>query len=395
MNCGNGMTVTTFLAMLAAAVLTAGTAKAQNNPQPAKVYVKMDFWESPGSQSAEAWHFDPNNNGTWTQLSNNPTPPDARPRARFEIEDLFPAEWMADDHIWFLGVTDIEVVTGSPGNFAYVSNNASYTEMIDRMIFAVDPTTADIGAYDPCGTRIWPIATGSELTPYWLYPHTNRRGGYGMRVLKEGLLESTAWLWKNPADVEEADVYIEFTLLFDMVDYATEPADWHQPVVVSWISAGGGCGYDFCLSQGQATAVKVGTPFDVPDDTYTRIVVAVPHVIDHTAALQLYLKRNNQNTLLIDTSINNSNNHYTSHKCEPDGGLHAWHNHSSASAGHLPVGGLSQWHGSIVLNDIAYTDEVFAAASFNIPSHATSDPTDHRALYMVFWHGTPPQGGGN
>ncbi len=140
--------------------------------------------------------------------------------------------------------------------------------------------------------------------------------------------------------------------------------------------------------------MKVGTPFAEPDNQYTRIVVAVPHVLDHTATLRLYhLARDSQNTLLLDTSINNSNNHYTSHKCEPDGGTHAWHNHSSGSAGHLPVGGLSQWHGSIVLNDVYYTDEIFAAASFNIPSHTTSDPTDHRALYMVFWHGSG--GGGN
>ncbi len=31
--------------------------------EPAKVYVKMDFWDDPEDQSAEAWHFDPNNNG--------------------------------------------------------------------------------------------------------------------------------------------------------------------------------------------------------------------------------------------------------------------------------------------------------------------------------------------
>ncbi len=388
-----GWTVHCLLIIAAMAVLTAASAKAQPNPQEAKVYVKMDFWEGSGSQSAEAWHFDPNNNGQWTQLSNHPNPPDARPRARFEIEDLFLSSLMQDDWVWFLGVKDVKVVTGEPGNFTNVSLYPEYSELIDRMVFAVDPAAVDIGAHDPCGERIWPIATGSELTPYMLYEHPNRDGGYGMRMLKEGMLESTAWLWKNPADVEEADVYIEFTLVFDMKD---DPGfGWedyrHIKVKVSWISTAGGCGYTFCLAQGQETAVKIGTPFAEPG-WYSTIVVAVPHVIDHTATLQLYQRRNNQNTLLINTSIGNSNGHDTTHKCEPDGGLHAWHDHSSGSAGHLPVGGLSAWRGSIVLDDSPYQDSIFAAASFNIPSHTTADPTNHRALYMVFWH--PDQSGG-
>ncbi len=370
-------------------------AKAQHIPRTAKVYVKMDFWNAPASQSAEAWHFDPNNNGVWTQLSNDPTTPTAPPHAQFKIKDLFLSSLMQETHVWFLGVPDIQVVTGSPGNFTNVSGNAAYSEMIDRMIFAADPMTADIGSHDPCGNRVWPIATGSELTPYLLYPHVNRQGGYGMRMVKEGLLESTGWLWKNPDNVEQADVYIEFTLLFDMKDEQQIPAQRHQDVLVSWISAGGGCDYNFCIAQGQETAVKIGTPFAAPGDT-SKIVVAVPHVLDHTAALQLYWRRNSQNTLLIDTPINNSINHFTAHKCEPDGCDIAWHNHQNAAAGHLPVAGLSQVHAALSL-DGPGLDEIFAVASFNMPPHTSPNPapTNHRALYMVFWHGTIPQGGGN
>lgn len=51
-----------------------------------EVYVKMDYWLSPSQQSAEAWHFDPDNNNQWTQLPNDPI--QAIPRARFTIEDL-------------------------------------------------------------------------------------------------------------------------------------------------------------------------------------------------------------------------------------------------------------------------------------------------------------------
>jgi len=382
-------------AMLWVAFAIHSAAAQDYNIQEAKVYVKMDFWKAPNSQSAEAWHFDPNNNGVWTRLPNYPTTPTAPPHAQFKVKDLFRHDLMPDTHIWFVGVESIQVVEGTPPNFANVSGNPAYSEMIDRMIFAADPESTDVEVHDPCGERSWPIHTGSELTSYLLHPHPGWAGGYGMRMKKEGLLESTAWLWKNPAGVEESDVYIEFTLRFDMDDVPEPPLRSHRIVMVSWISAADGCGYNFCLAQGQETAVKVGTPFPVPNDSASTIVVAVPHVIDHTATLQLYHRRDEQNTLLLDTSINNSNNYHTAHKCEPDGGEIAWHNHTIAAAGHLPVGGLTAWRGVIHFGE-QVEDEIFAAASFNIPSHSspTPSPTNHRALYMVFWHGWIPQGGG-
>lgn len=359
------------------------------NVQQAKVYVKMDYWEPTASQSAEAWHFDPNNGGVWTQLPNDPTTPTAPPRAKFEVWDIFLHELMQEDYVWFIGVQSIKVVTGTPGSFVDVTDQPAYTEMIDRMIFAVDdPVNAGISPiYDPCGTRVWPIATGSELTPYRLYPHDHQQGGYGIRMLKHAQLESTAWHWENPAGVAQADVYIEFTILFDMVHKPVN-APRHQNVAVSWISAGGGCGYNFCLSQGQPTAAKIGAPVGVLNQSFTALVAAVPHVLDHTSALQLYWRHEGQNTLVIDSSIDNSNSHPAAHQCEPDGEAIPWHTHSSGSTGHLrPLIGLSAWQGYWELAD-GLDDEVFTAASFNIPTHTPNAPTDQRALYMVFWHGT-------
>ncbi len=387
-----GWTIQILLIVLAMTALATSVAKAQ--PQyrieDAKVYVKMEFWKAPGAQAAEAWHFDPNNNDIWTQLPNNPTPPDVRPRAQFKVKDLFRHDLMPDPYVWFVAVDKIRVVAGSPSNFANVSGNPSYTEMIDRMVFKADPNSTEVIVYDPCGERSWPIFTGSELTPYTLFPHpTGWEGGYGMKMNKEGLLESANWLWKNPAGIEESDVYIEFTLFFDMDAEVEWPLLNHRKVRASWISADSGCGYTFCLPEGQETAVKIGTPFAEPDAIWSELVVAVPHVLDHTATLQLYWQHNGVNTLLIDSAINNSTNHHTAHKCLPDGGEIAWHNHSSAAAGHLPVGGLIAWRGDHVFNNDGQ-DEIFAAATFNIPSHTSPNPapTNHRALYLVFWRGS-------
>lgn len=143
-----------------------------------------------------------------------------------------------------------------------------------------------------------------------------------MRMHKEGLLASTGWLWQNPAGVEDDDVYIEFTLRLDMVDVPQEPEDRRIDVLVSWISAGGGCGYTFCLNEGQSS--KIGTPVNVlAGGVSTYLVLAVPHVLDHTSVLRLSHRYDNQNTLLIDSTINNVNSHYAAHKCEPDGATHA------------------------------------------------------------------------
>lgn len=373
---------TRHLVLIALApVACANTARAQYDIRDAKVYVKMDFWQSAEDQSAEAWHFDPNNNGVWTKLSSDPDPPNGRPRAQFEVQDLFLAELMQSTHVWFLGVPEIRVVSGEPGSFVDRSDDAQYTEMIDRMIFA---SATGQGFHDPCGNRSWPIATGSELTPYLLHPHPGPKP-YGMRMAKDGLLASIGWLWMNPAGVEEADVYIEFTLIFDMVDVADPPQFRRVDVVVSWISAAGGCDYNFCLNHGQSS--KVGTPFPVPDGVTAYLVLAVPHVKDHTSVLRLYHRYEDQNTLLIDSPINNLNSHHAAHKCEPDGGTHAWHNHSSVAAAHLPVGGLAA-HQVVIRFATPGWDHVFTAASFDVPAHSTASPTNHRALYMVFWYGT-------
>ncbi len=374
-------------AALSAALLT-GRTRAQEcyNIQAADVYVKMDFWKAPDEQTAEAWHFDPNNNMQWTQLPNDPA--SARPRARFKVEDLYLHELMLDDEVWFIGVDNIQVVTGAPGNFTIVSGVAEYVEMLDRIVFAVqDPQSAGIQIiYDPCGTRVWPIAAGSDLTPYRLHPHTSNPGGYGIRMKKEALLASTGWRWKNPAGVAPADVYVVLTILHDMVKKPNPPCLRHVNVGVSWISAGDGCAYDFCLSAGQPTVLKVGSPVNALDG-WAALVAAVPHTLDHTAALQLYWRHGTEITLLIDSSIGDSVSQPVAHKCEPEGMEIPWHTHAPGVTGHLrPSLGLSFWQGRYDLNS-PQGNEVFTAASFDVPAHSVAAPTNHRALYMVFWHG--------
>ncbi len=299
---------------------------------------------------------------------------------------------MQDDWVWFLAVLDIQVVAGSHENFQYVRTQSAYTELIDRLVFAVDPDSTSIGAYDPCGSRIWPIATGSELTTYYLSPHFASEGGYGMRIEKNALLQSTAWLWKNPGNVEQADVYIEFTLQFDMVDEPGIPEERRIDVHISWISAGCGCGYEFCLDPSQTTATKLGSPYALSPRYSTKIVAAVPLTLDHTASMQLYRKRGNQYMIIHQNNVATSNNYYTAHKCEPDGDDIGWHRHSSGPAGHLAVGGLGHGAAHQTLIELEEAgDAVLAAASFDSPAHATvPPPTNHRALYMVFWHSILP-----
>ncbi len=216
---------------------------------------------------------------------------------------------MQDDWVRFLAVLDIQVVAGSHENFQYVRTQSAYTELIDRMVFAVDPDSTSIGAYDPCGSPIWPIATGSELTTYYLSPQFASEGGYGMRIEKNALLQSTAWLWKNPGNVEQADVYIEFTLQFDMVDEPGIPEERRIDVHISWISAGCGCGYELCLDPSQTTATKLGSPYALSPRYSTKIVAAVPLTLDHTASMQLYRKRGNQYMIIHQNSVATSNNY--------------------------------------------------------------------------------------
>jgi len=390
----SGLALSTWaLAALVLTMLLATTsARAQPGPpllRTPEVYIKMDFWKSPDQQSAEAWHKDPNNGNQWTQLPNDPNPPDLRARARFEINRLFDVDDNPTDWIWFLGVPTIRVVRGSPGQLEDVSGDSRYNEMIDFMVMGIDPESAGMSAYDPCGERIWPIATGSELTTYEL---SNIDRHYGMALVQEasgpphneGIMQSASWRWKNPAGLEEEDVYVEFSLRFDLRQ-TNNVFGTYSDTFVSWISAGGGCAYTFCLDQSQATALKVGTPH-VLDNSRHKLLAAVPQMIDHTAALQLYKRIGTQNTLLIDSPIGNLNSHPTSHKCEPDGAEIARHTHSSGQTGHLRVHGLSAYYfDPLEILEGTQDHSVFAAASFDIPAHAISAPTDHRALYMLFW----------
>lgn len=389
------LALVTFLAATCLSTNAAG----QSDPliQDVPVYVKMDFWKPPDQQSAAAWHFDPNNGDQWTQLPNDPL--FAIPRVRFEIARLFKEEDLEDAWVWFLGVPSIRVVRGSPSQFEDVSEDSHYTEMIDLVVIGADPTTTGMQARDPCGSRIWPIATGSEMTTYELFEMNVRH--CGMRMVQDsgppghvkGLLYGAAWRWKNPAGLEEEDVYVELTLRFDLRD--SNEFYGYQDTYVSWISAAGGCGYTFCLTPEQSTAAKVGTPYlPTADPRGYKLVLAVPHVLDHTAGLQLFKRRGTQNTLLANTQIENLNSHATGHKCEPDGQQHPSHTHASGAAGHLKKGGLSPRYFVPFEFMEGYAnppDEVVAAAWFDIPAHNMEAPTDHRALYMLFWFITPRQ----
>lgn len=360
------------LALLAAS----GAAPAQNIVEH-EVYVKMDYWVSPSQQSAEAWHFDPDNNNQWTQLPNDPM--QAIPRARFTIEDLLRDEWITREHVWFLGVPGIRVVGGEPGNFQNLSGVEAYSEMIDVMVIRVENLFSGLTVLDPCGTRIWPIATGSEMMEYWLDPHPDNEEEkhYGIRLHREEVLASAAWKWKNPGGVDPyEDVYIEFKLRFDY-DKVNENYTYSQ-CGVSWISAAGGCDYNFCLTD--STATKSGSPFSL--GTNDPIVVAVPHTLDHATNVRLYRREGGQDTLLVERTPINSNNYHTAHKCDPDGAEIQWHTHTSGAYGHLVVDGYTQWQGN---QSPGSGDGILTKASYNVPAHSTAAPVNHRGLYIVFW----------
>jgi len=170
--------------------------------------------------------------------------------------------------------------------------------------------------------------------------------------------------------------------------------DIYVDTFVSWISAGGGCDYNFYLTQSQATAAIIGAPQTLnPDIAF--LVAAVPYTLDHTASLQLY-KRNSamQNTLLLNAQVSNLVTQPALHQCEPDGQEIPWHTHTSGQTGHLPVGRLSaaSFMPLEIVEGGPQQEKVFAAASFNIPPHVVDPPTNHRALFMLFWH---DRNGGN
>lgn len=360
-----------------------------------KVYVKMDFWQPVNQQSAEAWHFDPNNARAWTKLPNHPNPPDLRgPRAKFEVRELFPDEFLNDLNIWFLGVPSIRIVAGEPGsypgNFTDVSALPQYRHMLDVMVMNVEPSHTLGGAIDPCGSsvnggptgRLWPIAAGPELTPYHLFPHSAERGGFGMRMIREALVGSVTWRWSNPANVAQENVYVEFTLRYDLKEDTRDPEDRHINVHVSWISAGGGCAYDFCIDEGASQ--KFGSPF--APEAYS-VVVAVPHVQDHADYIALNYSEGS-NLLVISHQVpNNSPGESSAHKCQPDGTANPWHTHSPGASGHLRLGGLGQWHGRFFLQT---TSTLVATAGFDVPAHSVADTINQRALWLVFWDRLSP-----
>lgn len=144
-----------FLGVFAAVLFASAQPTVAQLRLDVHIYVKMDFWEPIGSQTAEAWHFDPNNNGAWTQLSNWPVQGVEQPRAQFEVQDLFPSEHVGP-WVWFLGVHSIAVKKGDPSNFADVSNQPAYSQMINRLVMGLDGEASSLVPIDPCGDRIWP-----------------------------------------------------------------------------------------------------------------------------------------------------------------------------------------------------------------------------------------------
>ncbi len=378
-----------LVAMSALACLGDRVCFAQNR-QVAHVYVKMDFTSPIGSQTAEAWHFDPNNNGAWTQLSNWPVEGvEDYPSAQFEVQDLFDSNQIGP-WVWFLRVNSVAVKKGDPGNFTDVSNQPAYSQMVDFLAMGFDGRASSLVPIDPCGNRIWPIAVGSSLTPYDLWYPPER--SLGMRMVKEELLGVVVRQWQNPAGVEEEDVYLDLGLMFDIQE-GSPPG--YTNLCVTWVSAGGGCGYDFCLNSNQQVT-KTGTPVDVFDNGAAFTVRgAVPLVLDHTSSIKLYTRNDNNDSLLVTRYPSNSNNFYSAHQCRPDGAEVEWHSHSSGSAGHLQAGGLSPWFGN---EDFGVDTTLFTEAVFTIPTHETFDPfhtvatpINCRAVYMVFIECSGPQ----
>ncbi len=374
-------------------VLAIGLTAVRSNAQPIEiyherdVYIKMDFWKPRSEQSAEAWFFDPANGGLLTQLPNDPSTPTAPPRAKFTVERFFPEPEFDENHAWFIGVPEINV--GIPGSneasFNDLSHLPQYSEMIDLAAMYIE---SESGAGDPCGERIWPIATGSEMTRYWIGPHVNNEPplgrSYGMRMERTAHVGSAVWRWKNPAGLAQQDIYLRLKLRFDWRG-DTYPR-W--PVRCSWISAGGGCEYNICLEQGQGEVELTGPSYSLEWQGYQpRIIAAVPHTLDHTTEVRLWRHMNGppqQKISLLQYAPINSVNHLAAHKCEPDGQTLGWHTHGPSQTGHLQFRGLEQaWQGEFILT---YGDMLFTTAKFNVPLHGTPAPVGCRALYMVFWH---------
>lgn len=378
---------------MAAIVLVASTAALGQHIRTAKVYVKMDYWKPAGEQSAEAWHEDPNNNNQWTQLSNDPTSPKPPPRALFHVEDILKQSDISGNYVWFLGVSEIRVVTGSPGSFTVMSGYPEYRRMIDRAVMKWKSGTQSPGVPvgDPCGTRVWPIVTGNELTPYLLHPHppgNTIEKYFGMKFHRQDQLGSVAWRWMNPAEITAGeDVYIEFSLKFDLNQSNTFP---YYACGVSWISAAGGCDYNFCLESTQPSILitKIGTPYALGTKL---VVMAVPHTLDHATDTQLYWRHLDNgvwaNTLLVERFPYNNINEPAAHQCEPDGAAIPWHIHSSGENGHLnfPQGpaGYRMWQGVQAWGE--GVDQIFTVAAYNVPQHANNAPINNVGLYMVFW----------
>lgn len=364
------------------------SAQAQNL-ETATIYIKMDYWMPVGSQTAQAWHFDPNNGNAWTQLTNSPY--HALPRAQFRVEELFQSGQL-DPWVCFRGVPDVAVVRGTPGAFQDVSNQPAYSEMVNRLVIGIDNIGSGLTPHDPCGNRIWPIGVGSSLTEYDLSDQGSRPRA--IRVVRDERFSCVAWRWDNPTGLPQDDVYLRIGLEFDKEDTPL----LYDYVSVTWISAGGGCTYDSCLNSDQHVS-QVGAPVIVYDAAI-KIVTVVPFTQDHTTSLSLWKHYDGTDTLLLTSLPVNSNNMHSAHKCQPDGAPVAWHVHTVGVAGHLVVGGLSPWYGMKDVEAGTYGGSVFATAEFDIPPHETNDPfhtittpIDCRAVFMVFWYSNSQPGG--
>lgn len=385
-----------FLTLIITAFLSPGllapSAGAQEIYHERDVYIKMDFWKPAYQQSAEAWFFDPANGGLLTQLPNDPSTPTAPPRARFTVERFFPEPEFNEYHAWFIGVPEINV--GIPGSdeesFMDLSNLPQYSEMIDLAAMYIE---SESGAGDPCGERIWPIATGSEMTRYWIGPHVNNgpplHRRYGMRMERTGHLGSAVWRWKNPAGLAEQDIYLRLKLRFDL----RGESFLRNHVRCSWISAGGGCDYNICLDQGQGEVTLSGPPYSLNWQGAAPVVIAaVPHALDHTTEVRLWRIITNPpppNFIpLLTFTPNNSVNHPAAHKCEPDGQTLGWHTHGPSQTGHLQYRGFEPaWQGNLPLTP---ADMLLTTAKFNVPPHSTPAPVGCRAICIVFWHREGP-----
>gem|GEM_PF-6224933 len=365
-------------ALSAALVGGASLANGQSTVVEEHLYVGIgQFWtmHHMGEQSAYMFRED---GGQLVALPDNPDPD--RLTSEFRIMDLLSGV-SENDNTWFIGVPDIRVMRRVNGALIDMSDHWEYGETIHHMVLKMVPVVTTRDAADPCGNRIWPIGTGSEMTPYRL-DFAGRGNQYAMHWKGGDKMGGIAWHWANPGGIgQEEELFIRFTLRFDL-----DPnPEAYKNVNVSWISAGGGCDYDFCLISGYEE--RVGSAVTLPPDVRrARLVAAFPHIHDHALQMKLIKRSNGRNTELLSTTINNDRNYSAAHHCAPDGEMIAAHTHSGNETGHLPWRALAQqvWYNADVT--INQRDRLFTAAAFDVPVHGAEDlSVDEMAFYVVFW----------